>query len=118
MKQCTDRIAAFVIEHLPDSLTARRACLEDLLIMLGDEHPLHGEVARRLSLIEQSELNQMKLAMDFRGRCERPESTDGVQDKYIATAREIIRLTKGEQWAKVEGFVFEVGAMLQQRLQP
>lgn len=117
MTQCTDRIAAFVIEHLPDSLVARRACLEDLLLMLGDEHPLHGEVARRLSLIEQSEANQMKLAMDFRVRCTHAAEV-GVEDKYIATAREIIRLTKGEQWAKVDNFVFEVGAMLQQRLQP
>lgn len=118
MKQCTDRIAAFVIEHLPDSLVARRACLEDLLVLLGDEHPLHGEVAKRLSLIELSEANQMELAMNFRGRARAIAPIGDVEERYLTTAREIVRLTRGEPWTKVDDFVFEVGAILQRSLQP
>ncbi|HXG49357.1 MAG TPA: hypothetical protein VNO52_17160 [Methylomirabilota bacterium] len=63
-----DRIAEFVLSHLPDSVTLRRDLLEDLLVIVGEEHPLHGAIGERLSSLEFEDKAQLKLALQFRQR--------------------------------------------------
>ena len=120
MNQCINRLAAFVIENLPDSTKARRHCLEDLLEIIGDEHPLHGEVAQRLSDIERADARQMELVSGFRRRAEAAshDPAAGIPEAHLKLAREIIRLTRGEEWTRVDQFVFEVAVLIGRNLQP
>lgn len=63
---CPNEIAAIVLQHLPDSTRQRHHILDDLLVIIGEEHPLHAEVAAKLRFLQIEEANQLPLALKFR----------------------------------------------------
>lgn len=68
MHQSPNRIAAFVLERLPDSIQERKQILADLLQIVGEQHTLYGAVATKLSLLEISEDQTLQLALQFRAQ--------------------------------------------------
>jgi hypothetical protein len=65
-RRALNKTAGFVLTVLPDSVQLRREVLENLLLIIGDEHPLQSEVASRLSYLDCSERKLTWLADEFR----------------------------------------------------
>lgn len=119
----------FCLEHAADAPVKRRVKLyRGLAEFCGDtQQAAHfNAAARDLESVDARILElglpfrQMQPASDF---CQRADVAShdpaaGIPEAHLKLAREIIRLTRGEEWTRVEQFVFEVAVLIGRNLQP
>jgi hypothetical protein len=74
-----NRLLAFVVKTLPDSLEERKAVLKEIFDLMPAQHRLRLQISELLNALEIHEQHQMKLALDFKNQ-PLPPNGDGDGD--------------------------------------
>lgn len=60
-----NRVIAFAVSKLPDSLKERQEVLGAILQLMPTKHPLRLQISEMLNALDLHERHQMQLALDF-----------------------------------------------------
>lgn len=68
-----DRLIAFTIANLPDSLEDRLLILTDILVLLEPKHPMHERINNMLTYLQSHADQQLEFPNLFPWKSEKPK---------------------------------------------